>query len=168
FSDINDGTDGVNGGDSSMVLKYLWAVKEKNIYHPDYILLNCGIHDIKRNAISKTYQVPPKEYEKNLREINSVVREMGAYLIWVRTTPVKEKTGIHDELKTVRYNSDVVLYNNIADRVMRKLKVPVIDLYTFTLNLGEDVFIDNVHPDEKTAELQAAFISGWLDCFDLP
>ncbi|MBN1444833.1 MAG: hypothetical protein JW957_01835 [Candidatus Omnitrophica bacterium] len=163
FTDIVDGTDGTNGGDSSMVLKYLRAVKEKNIYKPDYVLLNCGLHDIKRDAISKTYQVSPEDYEKNLREIYSIVKDMGASLIWVRTTPVKERAGIPDELKTSRYDSDVVLYNGIADKVMKELDIPVLDLYAFTANLGEDIFIDAVHPNEKTAGLQAAFVAGYLN-----
>lgn len=49
---------GANGGDSSLVLKYL----NNNHIHQeipkvDYFLFNCGLHDIKTNTISKKKQV---------------------------------------------------------------------------------------------------------------
>jgi len=40
--------------------------------------------------------------------------------------------------------------------------VPVIDLNTFTLNLGADLYCDHVHYHEPIREKQAAFIAGWL------
>lgn len=40
--------------------------------------------------------------------------------------------------------------------------VPVLDLYQFTLNLGEESYIDHVHYNEKVRALQAAFIAGSL------
>ena len=171
FEDIDDGTNGENGGDSSMVLKYLRAIKDKGIYKPDYLLLNCGLHDIKQDAISKTYQVSPDNYEKNLREIYYLLQEMSIPLIWIRTTlvkeiPVKERKNVSDVAKIIRGNSNVILYNNIADKVMTEYGIPIIDLYTFTKNLGNDIYLDDVHFNEKGSGLQAAFIAGYLNAIN--
>lgn len=45
---------------------------------------------------------------------------------------------------------------------MREHKVPIIDLYFFTKNLGEDIHIDGVHFKNKIRALQAAFIAGYV------
>src|SRR5690606_4561706 len=37
---------GANGGDSKMVLAYLKAKLEEPGFKPDYLLINCGLHDI--------------------------------------------------------------------------------------------------------------------------
>jgi len=166
LEDLDDGTDGVNGGDSSMVLAYLDAIGP--IWQegaPDYLLLNCGLHDAKRLASAETCQVPVGEYEDNLRQILAFVQELGIAIIWVRSTPVLDLPPgeAPDDLRTVRSNDDVVKYNAVADRVMAEHGVPVIDLYSFTQNLGSDVYCDRgVHFNEETAAKQAAFIAGAL------
>jgi hypothetical protein len=38
--------------------------------------------------------------------------------------------------------------------------VPLIDLFSFSKQLGEDQFIDHVHYNETARTLQAAFIAG--------
>ncbi len=53
-------------------------------------------------------------------------------------------------------------YNAIAESVMNNNKIPIIDLYSFTLNLGDDPYCDHVHFKENIRQLQAAFIAGWL------
>jgi len=55
-----------------------------------------------------------------------------------------------------------IAYNDVADRVMREAGVPVMDLYTFTCNLGTDLYCDHVHFHSHVREKQAAFIAGWL------
>jgi len=42
---------------------------------------------------------------------------------------------------------------------------PVIDLYTFTSNLGNDLYCDHVHFHDYIRRQQAAFIAGWLAGF---
>src|SRR6187397_1562094 len=56
-----------NGRDTGTLLKNLdeWAIQEK----PDVIHFNCGIHDTKLDKETGKYNVPPEQYEANLREI---------------------------------------------------------------------------------------------------
>jgi hypothetical protein len=46
---------------------------------------------------------------------------------------------------------------------MKDAGVHTIDLYTFTRNLGDDVFCDHVHFNENVSSMQAAFIAGYLN-----
>ena len=76
-----------NGGDSSRVVKNLdeWAIREQ----PAFVHFNCGIHDIKKSKTNGTFQVPPAEYEANLRKIVERLRgETNAVVIFALTTPV--------------------------------------------------------------------------------
>jgi len=43
---------GANGGDSQMVLSYLKIKMNEPDFKPDYLLLNCGLHDIKREILT--------------------------------------------------------------------------------------------------------------------
>ena len=38
----------------------------------------------------------------------------------------------------------------------------MIDLYTFTRNLGPDLYCDHVHFHEHVREKQGAFVAGWV------
>ena len=166
LADLKDGTDGVNGGDSAMVLTYVRELRKRGGFHADWVLLNCGLHDTKTDLAAGVKQVPAAAYERNLREVCGLLRAMGARVVWVRTTPIRDLApeAIPADLKPCRYNADVVAYNAIADRVMADLGIPSLDLYTFTLNLGPDVYFDkHVHFDETAAAKQAAFIAGGLD-----
>src|SRR5690606_19411799 len=51
---------GANGGDSSMVLQYLLE-QDKGVQY-DVLLVNCGLHDMKTNPVTKEKQVPLKQY----------------------------------------------------------------------------------------------------------
>ena len=61
-----------------------------------------------------------------------------------------------------RFVADCAAYNAVADRIMNAAGVPVIDLFTFTRNLGPELFCDHVHFHVNIREKQAAFIAGWL------
>ena len=145
----------VNGGDSSHVLQYL---KESPELTYDVLLLNCGLHDIKT---TDRRQVEPEAYEKNLRAVLELVKKP---VIWVRTTPVDDARHQKYSRQFSRYDRDVVLYNEIADRVMAEYGVPVIDLYHFTkaLMLDGEVYgeRDHVHFAEEIRRLQAPYIVG--------
>ena len=54
------------------------------------------------------------------------------------------------------------MYNAAADGVMAAAGVPMIDLYTFTRNLGPDLYCDHVHFHEHVREKQGAFVAGWV------
>jgi hypothetical protein len=69
-----------------------------------------------------------------------------------------------------RFAADVAAYNAAADSEMRQLRVPIIDLFTFTLTLGPEAYADHVHYTPAAQMLQAAFLAGsvlqLLDCAD--
>lgn len=161
---LDDGTNGVNGGDSSMVLTYVQGLKKRGNFKPDYLILNCGIHDTKKNPATRKNQIPPEAYKRNLQTICRLLRKMGIKVIWVRTTPFNKNFVFPKGANPIHTTQDTHRYNRIADGVMKEYRIPTVDLYAFTINLGEGIYCDNyVHFDEATAARQASFIAGYLD-----
>lgn len=157
-----DNPSGANGGDSRMVLEYLRLILADPGFQPDILLLNCGLHDIKTHPETKEKQVDLEEYRTNLLDIYKMVNEKGVKLIWVRSTPVDDEQHNSRQRSFYRYAADLDGYNRVADQVFSDNGVPIIDLYGFTQNLGEGLFIDHVHFDEDTRSRQAAYIAGYL------
>jgi lysophospholipase L1-like esterase len=163
LENLDDCTDGINGGDSSMVLSYLSSVINMDFFTPDYLLLNCGIHDTKMP--DGQLQIPPDDYRKNLKQILNIVAGKKIKVIWIRTTPVNANTPQWEQAEIARRRHDIALYNKIADEVMDENSIQIIDLNKFTTNLGANIYlneIDSVHFSDATAQLQAAFIAGYL------
>lgn len=156
---------GANGGDSRMVLAYLRLKLKDEQFRPDVLLLNCGLHDIKRNVQTNAIQVDADSYRRNLEAIYELLHARGIKLIWVGTTPVEDERHNSRAKEFKRYARDLDEYNAIADRVMTQREVPVIDLYEFTRKLGSEHFIDHVHYDEAARALQAAHIAGFLRAY---
>jgi lysophospholipase L1-like esterase len=156
-----DEPNGANGGDSSLVLRYLNAVSQRNS-HWDYLLLNCGLHDLRTDPVTQAKQVSPSAYLSNLQQIIPLARTLASRVFWVRTTPVIDAIHNTREKSFLRFAADVEHYNSIADGVMQQHGIPQIDLFAFTHNLGEDIYLDHVHFREDVRQLQAAFIAGYL------
>ncbi|KKR04694.1 MAG: Lipolytic protein G-D-S-L family [Candidatus Uhrbacteria bacterium GW2011_GWF2_39_13] len=166
LTDLDDCTNGINGGDSSMVLTYLKEVVKKEWFNPDILLLNCGLHDIKTHPETGALQVPLKQYRKNLDNILSITSDRKITVVWVRTTPLNQKHYTDSKL-FVRRAENISEYNSVADQIMKSNNIPVIDLFAFTKTLGDDIYLngtDDVHFNEKAAAEQAAFIAGWIYC----
>lgn len=153
---------GANGGDSEMVLTFLEAKKRAGGIDANLLLVNCGLHDIKTDPVTGRKQVPLDQYEANLRSIIAVTAQMRPRLIWMRTTPCDEAIHNHAGMAFHRFAADNVRYNSAADVVMQAANVPILDLYTFTRNLGPGTYCDHVHFHEDVRRQQAAFIVGWL------
>jgi lysophospholipase L1-like esterase len=153
---------GANGGDSSRVLAFMKALAGAGGVDADLLLVNCGLHDIKRFPDTANFQIPIADYRRNLQEIAAVAGEMRKRLAWIRTTPCDE--NIHNRLckEFHRFSADCIAYNAAADEVMSAAGVPSVDLYTFTRNLGPDLYCDHVHFHDHIRQKQAAFIAGWL------
>ena len=90
----------------------------------DVIHFNWGLHDLKymgpngKNLAEpgdegSHQQVPPAEYEKNLRKLVARLKETGASLIWCSTTPVPEGAK-------GRVVGDSAKYNEAAAKVMKE------------------------------------------------
>ncbi|MDF3127913.1 hypothetical protein P0Y35_01760 [Kiritimatiellaeota bacterium B1221] len=48
---------------------------------------------------------------------------------------------------------------------MKHYHIPIIDLNTFTRNLGDDIYCDHVHFLEAVRQQQAGYIAGWLSAY---
>jgi lysophospholipase L1-like esterase len=155
--------DSANGRDSDAVVAYLRGPLTPAAGAVDLLVVNCGLHDIKRTAAGASPAVPPDRYRANLARIVAHARGVKARLVWIRTTPVDDEThngrwapGFH------RYAADVAAYNGIADVMMGAAGAPLVDLHGFTVGLGPGVYADHVHFVESVRALQAAFIAGHL------
>ncbi len=153
---------GANGGDSRMVLAYLRAKLQDPNFKPDFLMLNCGLHDIKREPESNQIQVEKNEYRQNLELIIELLHENNIRILWIRTTPVVDRIHNHNRTSFHRYSADLKEYNQIADEVFIKHEIPMIDLHGFTEHLGEEAYIDHVHFSESARNLQASFLAGYL------
>ncbi|WP_338358402.1 SGNH/GDSL hydrolase family protein [Yeosuana marina] len=156
---------GSNGGDSRSAFAYLTERFKDSSFSPDVLLLNCGLHDIKVNPKDGSYQVNSEDYKKNLKAILELTKDKNVKLVWVRTTAVVDTIHNPPRRKNSfqRHVADVIAYNKIADSLMHDANIPVIDLYTFTRNIGGEIsYIDHVHYKDKVRELQAAYIAGSL------
>jgi hypothetical protein len=155
----------VQGGDSRMVLKYLKDRYADADFRPEIVAVNCGLHDIKRVPKTNSIAVDAPEYRDNLAAILALVRSKGGQLVWINTTPVNDARHNSLSKEFYRYNADVERYNGIAALLFKQSNVPVIDLYNFTAQLGDNQYIDHVHFTESIRTLQAAFIAGYLNSY---
>lgn len=115
----------------------------------DVIHFNWGLHDLKYMNAQGTLlnpadpkanqQVPPEQYEKNLRELVARLKKTGATLIWCETTPVPVGAA-------GRVADDSVKYNEIAARVMRESGIATDDLHAFAKSRLQEIQLPaNVH-----------------------
>lgn len=150
-----------------MVLRYLRSHESHGeIGSPTLLLVNCGLHDIKRDLKTGSIQVDAQAYADNLHSIVETGRKLCTTLCWIRTTPVDEKIHNRPQSTFHRFGRDCEEYNTIADAIMDAAGVPSIDLTRFTDQIGDEsgnsVYIDHVHFTEEIRRRQAAFIAGWI------
>ena len=150
---------GANGGDSRMVLNYLQERRQQGGVPTDWMLFNCGLHDLRVNPGQDEHQVPLGEYRKNLGLILDEIEAMEVRPIWMRITPVID--AIHNARTELfcRYAADVEAYNQAADKVMEERTIAVIDLHRFSEKCGVGAFIDHVHYDPAVRRKQAEFLA---------
>ena len=160
-----DNPTGANGGDSARVLAFLQAKARTGGIDADYLLVNCGLHDIRTDPSTGAKQITPDRYAANLRAMIATVAPMKPKLVWIRSTSLNEAVHNSRDVGFHRFIADLDAYNAIADAIMRAAGVPIIDLHTFTLNLGDDLYCDHVHFHEPLRAQQAAFIAGWINAF---
>ena len=89
------------------------------------ITFNFGLHDLKIMENGQ-HQVSLAQYEKNLQTIAARLKKTKARLLFITTTPVPD-----GKLTPLRKPGDEVEFNAAALRVMKKHKIPVVDLYAF-------------------------------------
>ena len=99
----------------------------------DLIHFNWGLHDLKymgkdgTNLVPKekggVVQVPLADYEKNLEKLVVRMKKSAKQLVWRNTTPIPPGSK-------ARYVGDSIKYNEAAARVMKRHKIPTLDLFT--------------------------------------
>ena len=99
----------------------------------DLIHFNWGLHDLKymgkdgTNLVPKekggVVQVPLADYENNLEKLVVRMKNSAKQLVWRNTTPIPPGSK-------ARYVGDSVNYNEAAERVMKRHKIPTLDLFT--------------------------------------
>jgi lysophospholipase L1-like esterase len=151
-----------NGSDSGVVLNYLKAVISE--IEPENILLNAGLHDIKRQPTPNDIcQVSLKTYCSNLQKILDFLQSAGKNIFWVTLTPVDDEQHRLYETEFFRRNEDVKIYNEASLEVMKQNKIKTFDLGMFTSRLNQPLYIDHVHFFENVRALQAAYLAGSLN-----
>ena len=148
---------GENGGTSRACLEFLRDEEARGMLNYDYLLFNCGLHDIVYEGGKTTPRVDAGDYHKNLTDIVELAQAHGVRPIWVSTTPVDDARH-NVKASFLRHNEHVLLYNAIAKEVMKKHRVPIIDLYAFTAALDGELYADHVHFIDEVRRLQAEFI----------
>lgn len=86
----------------------------------DVIHFNTGLHDCLLQPDGQT-RIPVDRYEDNLHVIVTQLRATGARLVWATTTPMAADD--------TRRNTDIIVYNAAAARVMDDHGIPTNDLY---------------------------------------
>ena len=155
---------GANGGDSAMVRDFLESLAASGNFHADYLLINCGLHDIKTDPATGARQVGEESYRANLELIVNIARGLSSHLVWIETTPVDDALHAKRGCGFERFESDRQRYGIIAEEVMAKAGLPVVHLGRFTekLGTGKDIFSDGVHFTPHVQQQQAAYIAGYL------
>jgi len=131
----------------------------------DVIHFNWGLHDLKymdeKGALvapdKGKQQVPPEQYEKNLRELVGKLKSTGGKLIWCATTPVPDGSN-------GRVAGDEAKYNQIAEKVMKENGVQINDLAAFAKpKLAEIQLPKNVHFSPAGSKVLAAEVAGVIE-----
>lgn len=118
------------------------------------ITFNFGLHDLKIMENGE-HQVGLTQYKKNIDAIATRLKKTGARLLYVTTTPVPEGT-----LNPMRKPGDEVLFNEAALEVMKRHKIPVVDLYSFAKPmLAEIQGKANVHFNKAGSALLAEVVA---------
>ena len=134
----------------------------------DVIHFNWGLHDLKYmgpqgqnladpKAADSHQQVPPAEYEKNLRQLVAQLKKTKATLIWCNTTPVP--VGVKG-----RVVGDSEKYNAIAAKIMKAEGIMTDDLYGFCKpQLTKIQRPANVHFTPTGSQALAKQVAGHID-----
>ena len=129
--------------------------------HWDVIHFNFGLHDLKYLDKAGKYVTPdqgkqvtlPEIYATNLRQLVGEMKKTGASLIWCSTTPIPEGAA-------GRVKGDEVVFNAIAEKVMKENGVAIDDLYSLMApRCAQMQKQRDVHFTEEGSDFQAAAVA---------
>lgn len=154
---------GANCGDSSMVYAFLQTMLPRSEFSSQWIVFNCGLHDIKTDPASGQRQVEPDDYARNLDGIIGLIRAHYKAPVWISTTPVDDARHREHCPEVSRFQKDVDTYNELARQVMEAQGVPAFGLHDFTTRLEGELYMDHVHYTDSIRQLQAAYLAGQME-----
>lgn len=154
---------GASAGDSSAVVEYLDTL-DRTDFHPDCVLMQVGMHDLKRDAETREPQVSLDVYRKNVESIVEWFSRKQIELIWIKNGPLDESRHNERSKSFHRFEADLDAYNQAAEPILEQNKVAMLNLPEFINNLGplSDLVKDHIHFKDEIVKLQAAFIAGYL------
>lgn len=103
----------------------------------DVVTFNHGLHDLHDEVATDI-----NAYKDALREVAIKIKAKSKLAIFINTTTVNDVGGRHRE------NANVLIYNDAAIEVMEELDIPVIDLYSVSVNIFHMIY-DDVHFSEE-------------------
>lgn len=154
---------GSNCGDSSMVLAFLETLLARPDFRAQWIVFNCGLHDIKTDPSTGLRQVDTVDYTDNLGKIINLILAHKKFPVWITTTPVDDAQHHQHCPEVSRFQKDVDTYNALAQNIMVEHSVPVFDLHGFTARVEEELYMDHVHYTDHVRKLQAAYLTGQME-----
>ena len=160
------------GMDMPGTLKQLdkWLADHK----PLIVHFNCGLHDLKVSKKTQAFQVPPDQYEANLKQIVATIQKSTPHVVFANTTPIIDDRHAARKADFDRFDKDVKAYNQRAVKVMTELGVPVDDLNRIVIDGGENDLLgkDGTHYTpagyERLANAVADSISRQLKVLNPP
>lgn len=128
-------------------------------HHPAVIAFNSGLHDIGRARAEWQQAVAPDRYERNVGALIGIFRTAApsARLLWLTTTPIirarMDATEGYRDYK--REEADVDVYNAIANAVVARSGIDVLDLHGVVTSGGTERLLgpDGVHFTEDGSRL---------------
>jgi len=126
-----------NGGNSANVLAHFdeWVIAQQ----PDVLHLNCGLHDLKREAGAAGPAIALDQYARNLRALFGRLADAHITTLWATSTPVNEVWHARGALR--RLEEDVIAYNRTSLAVAAEFGLPVNDLYCLVASRGRDLLL---------------------------
>ena len=110
----------------------------------DLILFNFGIHD---------RETPSEIYQEHLEWIVNRLRQTGARLVWVSSTPVLEGAAEY-------HAGSIERLNGVANALMRRHEIPVVDLYGHVLPVLDKYQLPrNCHYQQHGYEYLGQFVA---------
>jgi hypothetical protein len=108
------------------VIHFNWGLWDLAYRHPD------SKEQGHRDKIHGKLSATPEAYREHLEAAVKILQETGATLIWCNTTPVPEG-------EVGRNVGDDLIYNKIAEEVMKKHNILIDDLYAHALKKLPDI-----------------------------
>ena len=135
-------------------LRYLydWS-RELDPEQIDIVHWNNGLWDVVR-LDGEEPLTPIDVYELMLGRVCDMIKKLfpNAKIIFALSTAVVEEWARPDFM---RYNSDIVKYNEAAKRVLEKKGVLINDLYTLSASFDNSLHADWVHFNEEGSKILA-------------